>query len=132
MSGGDDPSRRRWLFAGLAALVVLGAIWLPRWWEMRLYRQAEALTGVGAKIQAGTLTDARRRVDPGRTEPQVVAALGRPSLSAATEGSSSHAIWTYYYGDGTLTQAERESAKAERKDRRDNWKEHHEGDDAQP
>lgn len=103
MSGGDDPSRRRWLFAGLAALVVLGAIWLPRWWEMRLYRQAEALTGVGAKIQAGTLTDARRRVDPGRTEPQVVAALGRPSLSAATEGSSSHAIWTYYYGDGTLT-----------------------------
>jgi hypothetical protein len=99
------PERpRRGLYALLAAglVVSLAALWLPRWWEMRLYRQAEALTGVGAPILPGALTDARRKVDPGRSERDVLAALGRPSLTAAAEGSSSHALWTYYYTDGTM------------------------------
>jgi len=86
----------------LAAIVlaVLAALWLPRWWEMRLYRQAEALTGVGAPILPGNLTDARKKIDPGRSSQDVLLAVGRPSLDAST---SSHAIWTYYYADGTMT-----------------------------
>jgi len=93
-------------FFGLlgAGLLAVGAVlWLPRWWERRLYREAEALTGVGAPILSGTLTDARKKIDPGRTEKDVVAALGQPSFSQASEGSSSHGIWIYYYADGTMT-----------------------------
>jgi hypothetical protein len=96
---------RRGLYTLLGAglLAVGAAFWLPRWWETRLYRQAEALTGVGAPVLSGTLTDARKKIDPGRTEKDVVAALGRPSVSQAAEGSSSHGIWIYYYADGTMT-----------------------------
>ncbi len=100
------PGRpRRGVLALLATglLAALAALWLPRWWEMRLYRQAEALTGVGARILPGKLTEARRKIDPGRTEKDVLAAIGRPSLTAETAGSSTHAIWTYYYADGTMT-----------------------------
>jgi len=96
---------RRTLYVLLAAglLASIAAFWLPRWWEMRLYRQAEALTGVGAPILSGTLTDARKKIDPGRTDKQIVAAVGPPSFSANTGGSSTHGIWIYYYGDGTMT-----------------------------
>lgn len=96
---------RQGLYALLGAglLAVGGAFWLPRWWETRLYRQAEALTGVGAPVLSGTLTDARKKIDPGQTEKGVVAALGGPSVSQAAEGSSSHGIWIYYYADGTMT-----------------------------
>ena len=101
----DSELPRRGAYGLLAGilLVAVAALWLPRWWEARLYRQAEALTGVGAPILPGTLTDARRKIDPGRSEKDVLAALGPPSLSAASDGSSSHAIWTYYYADGTMT-----------------------------
>jgi hypothetical protein len=89
------------LAAGLVAAAA--ALWLPRWWEMRLYRQAEALTGVGARILPGTLTDARKKIDPGRSGKEALAALGKPSLMASTDGASTREIWTYYYADGTMT-----------------------------
>lgn len=100
-----SATRGRGLYALLAvALVaVAAAFWLPRWWEMREYRQAEALTGVGSPILPGNLTDARKKIDPGRSEKDVVAALGRPSFSRAADGSSTHAIWAYYFADGTMT-----------------------------
>ncbi len=83
----------------LAAVIGLG----PGWWERHLYRQTEALTGVGSKVQPGTLTDARRKVDPGRSSQQIVAALGDPSFSQSSLGSSRHDLWAYYYADGTMT-----------------------------
>ena len=101
-----DPERPRRGTYGLVAGILLAAaaaLWLPRWWESHLYRQAEALTGVGAPILSGTLTEARRKIDPGRSEKDVLAALGRPSLAAASDASGNHAIWTYYYADGTMT-----------------------------
>lgn len=104
MSEADGARRRVLIPLGFLALVAIAAaFWLPRWWEHRLYRQAEALTGVGSRVLSGSVTDARRKIDPGRTGEQVVAALGQPSFSAGIAGSSTHAIWTYYYSDGTLT-----------------------------
>ena len=104
MSAPAERSRRGlYALLGAALLAVAGALWLPRWWEHRLYRQAEALTGVGAPVLSGTLTDARKKIDPGRSEQDVVAALGRPSIAQAAQGSSSHGIWVYYYADGTMT-----------------------------
>jgi len=88
------------LVAALAATAT--AVWFPRWWEMRLYRQAEALTGVGAPIRAGNLTDARRKIDPNKTDKEVLAALGPPSIQVGTDGASTRGIWTYYYADGTM------------------------------
>ena len=79
------------------------ALWLPRWWEGRLYRQTEAIAGVGASILPGSAGEARRRIDPGLVSEKVVAAIGQPSLSVHTAGSSTHDIWTYYYADGTMT-----------------------------
>jgi peptidoglycan/LPS O-acetylase OafA/YrhL len=99
----ERPRRGRYAVLAAGLLAVLAAFWLPRWWESRLYRQAEALTGVGARILPGSLTEARKKVDPGRASRDVLSALGNPSLSAATAGASRHEIWTYYYADGTMT-----------------------------
>jgi hypothetical protein len=87
----------------VALLAVVAAFWLPRWWEEREYRAAESMAGVGSRIYPGALTDARRKIDPGRKSDQVVEALGKPSLAVATEGTARHDIWTYYYADGTMT-----------------------------
>lgn len=84
-------------------LLVAAAVWLPRWWNNRLYRETESLTGVGSALQPGTVTQSRGRIDPGKTAKQVTEALGRPSFAVGTNGSSTHDIWTYYYADGTMT-----------------------------
>ena len=55
----ERPRRGRYALLAAGLLAVLAAFWLPRWWESRLYRQAEALTGVGARILPGSLTEAR-------------------------------------------------------------------------
>lgn len=103
MDGRERP--RRGLF-GLLLLALLGsaaAFWLPTWWERRTYRAAEAIAGVEAPLRQGDLTAARKKVESGASAEAVRAALGSPSLSAASEGTSRHDIWTYYYADGTLT-----------------------------
>lgn len=96
---------RRALVASLAAVlvVVAAALWLPRWWENRLYRQVEKVAGVGARKLPGSVTEARRRVDPGRTAREVQDAIGPASFAVRTEGTSTHDSWTYYYEDGTMT-----------------------------
>jgi hypothetical protein len=93
------------LYLVIAGALVLAAaaFWLPRWWENREYRKAEAIAGIDSKVLSGKLVDARARVDPGMAASKVTAALGRPSLAVKTEGTSTHEIWTYYFSDGTLT-----------------------------
>jgi hypothetical protein len=49
------------------------------------------------------VTQARGKIDPGKTSKQVTQLVGRPSFAVGTEGSSTHDIWTYYYSDGTMT-----------------------------
>ena len=96
--------RPRLIVALLLMLVLLAAaLWLPRWWENRLFRQAEALTAVGSRVLPGGLTRERGKIKTGDTGRRVVEAIGRPSFSFGTEGSSTHEIWTYYYADGTMT-----------------------------
>ncbi len=101
----SEPGLPRKALVAMVAVAILAAaaFWLPRWWENRLYREAEAMTGVGSPVLAGGVTSARGKIEPGRTAAQVVAAIGRPSFSVRTEGSSTHDIWTYYYADGTMT-----------------------------
>jgi flagellar basal body-associated protein FliL len=101
----EERAPRPALFIALLLVLVLvaAALWLPRWWNNRLYRQTEALTGVGSVVQTGGVTQARGRIDPGKTSQQVVGLVGRPSFAVGTEGSSTHDIWTYYYSDGTMT-----------------------------
>ena len=101
----EESGPRPALFIALFLMVLLigAALWVPRWWESRLSRQAEALTGVGSRVMPGSVTRARGRINPGNPGPQVVEAIGRPSFSVGTEGSSTHEIWTYYYADGTMT-----------------------------
>ncbi len=101
---GEDSSRRGLSAAlVLAALVAAGALWFPRWWENRLYRQAAAIAGAGSPVLKGSVTEARKKIDPCKMSEKVVEAIGRPSFSVRTEGSSTHEIWTYYYADGTMT-----------------------------
>jgi hypothetical protein len=101
----EDHAPRSALFLALAGvlLLVAAALWVPRWWNNRLYRETEALTGVGSAVRSGGVTQARARIDPGKTAKEVVGLVGRPSFSVGTEGSSTHDIWTYYYADGTMT-----------------------------
>ena len=102
-SSAEARSRAGYVLAAVALAAVAAAFWLPRWWEMRLYRQAEALTGVGAPVLSGKLADARSKIDPGKRGSDVIAALGNPSQRADTDGASTHGIWTFYYADGTMT-----------------------------
>jgi len=101
----DEKSPRPSLFVALFLILVLAAaaLWLPRWWENRLFRQAEAMTGVGSRVLPGDVTRARGKINPGDPGRRVSEAIGRPSFSIGTEGSSTHEIWTYYYADGTMT-----------------------------
>jgi hypothetical protein len=101
----EVESRRGRLYLIIAAALVLvaAALWLPTWWEARQYRQAESIAGVGAAVQPGTLTEARRKIETGNTAEAVQAAIGKPSVAVGTEGSSRHDKWTYYYADGTMT-----------------------------
>jgi hypothetical protein len=101
----EERTPRAGLIVGLFLVVgLIGlAVWAPRWWEQRLYRKTEALTGVGAQVLPGDVTTARRKIDPGTPAKQALAALGKPSISVGTQGTSTHEIWTYYYADGTMT-----------------------------
>jgi len=98
-----EEGRRKLLAVLAAGVLVLGAgAFGLRWWEGRVDRQSEAIAGIG-KVLPGSVTDARRKVDPGRTEQAVLEAIGKPSARAETRGAEHHAKWTYYYADGTLT-----------------------------
>jgi hypothetical protein len=97
------PTRTLLITSVLLVIGIAAAVWGPRLWEHRLYRQAEAIAGVGAPVRPGLVTDARRRIDPGKTREAVSTALGKASFSMRTEGSSVHEIWVYYYRDGTMT-----------------------------
>jgi hypothetical protein len=100
----NDARPRKGLFAAAVAVVILvgAAVWFPRWLENRTYREVEQIAGVGAAVQAGTLGDARKKVDPGVTTEAMRERLGNPSMSVATEGTERREIWTYYYADGTM------------------------------
>ncbi len=97
------PRRSLWALAALVPVFVAVALWLPRWWENREYREAEAIAGVGAPIVPGTLVEARKRLDTGDASEDVAARLGKPSISVATEGRDTvREVWTYYFSDGTM------------------------------
>jgi hypothetical protein len=98
-----EPIRRKLVAVLAAGVLFLGAgAFGLRWWESRVDRQSEGLAGIG-RVLTGSVTDARRKVDPGRTERQVLEAIGQPSARAASSGAEHHAKWSYYYSDGTLT-----------------------------
>ena len=102
----DEEKSRRGLLAAVV-LVPIGlaaALWLPQWWERRELEAAREIAGVGSKLAAGSMTDARKKIDPGATGEAIVAAIGKASFAVGTDGKDSkHEIWTYYFTDGTMT-----------------------------
>jgi hypothetical protein len=102
----ETLSPRRGLVAAaiFIPIFVALALWLPRWWENREYREAEKIAGVGAPLAPGSLAEARKKIDPGVASNDVVARIGKPAISIGTEGRDTRReIWTYYFADGTLT-----------------------------
>jgi hypothetical protein len=101
---GASPRRALLAAVALVPLLVAAVLWLPRWWENREYREAEAIAGVGAPLSSGRVADARGKIDPGAASDAVLARLGKPAMSVGTEGRDARReIWTYYFADGTLT-----------------------------
>ena len=101
-----EGGSRRGLVAAviLVPIILAAALWLPRWWEGRELNAARNIAGVGSKMAAGSMTDARKKIDPGLSREQIVAAIGQPSFAVGTEGKEArHEIWTYYFQDGTMT-----------------------------
>ena len=101
-----EAGPRRGLIAAVVGIPIVfaAALWLPRWWEGRELKAAREIAGVGSKIVPGSMTDARKKIDPGLTREQIVTAIGQPSFAVGTEGAASrHEIWTWYFQDGTMT-----------------------------
>ena len=101
----DDRSPRRGLIVAviLIPILLVAALWLPRWWENREFQQVQAIAGVGSQVVPGTVTEARKKIDPGQSAEKIVTAVGKPSFSVGTDGKDSrHEIWTYYFADGTM------------------------------
>ena len=97
------PRRGLILLAAFVPIFVAATLWLPRWWENREYRAAEAIAGVGAPIVPGSLAAARKQFDPGTSTEDLVARIGKPSMAVAMEGRESvREVWTYYFADGTM------------------------------
>ena len=102
----EQQTRRRLLAAiVLVPIVLVAALWLPRWWEGRELRQAREIAGVGSRAPGGQ-HDRRAQEDRPRNDRREgrQAAIGKASFAVGTEGQDSrHEIWTYYFTDGTLT-----------------------------
>jgi hypothetical protein len=104
MASADTPRRRLILAVFLVPILLIAVLWLPRWWENREFQQLQAIAGVGSRVIAGNLTDARRKIDQGASAQKIEAAIGKPSFAVGTDGKDSrHEIWTYYFADGTMT-----------------------------
>lgn len=102
----DEVRTRRRLLAALVLVpaALVAALWLPHWWEGRELKAAREIAGVGSQLSPGSMTDARKNIDPGATAEKIVAAIGKPGFAVGTEGKDSRReIWTYYFIDGTLT-----------------------------
>jgi hypothetical protein len=99
-----QSSRRRLILAVfLVPILLIAVLWLPSWWENREFQQVQAIAGVGSRIVAGNLTDARRKIDPGASAQKIEAAIGKASFAVGTDGKDSRReIWTYYFADGTM------------------------------
>ncbi len=101
MSDTEKTSRVPLVALAFVALALAAAVFGLRCWQHRVDRQSETLAGIG-RVLPGSVTEARRKVDPGRPEKAVLEAIGKPSVSVETRGASRHALWTYYYADGTM------------------------------
>ena len=105
MNDAERKTRNRLLAAVvLVPLLLVAALWLPRWWEGRELSEARKIAGVGSQLTAGSMTDARKKVDPGLAADKIVAAIGKPGFAVGADGrDTTHEIWTYYFSDGTMT-----------------------------
>jgi len=105
LNGAEQKTRSRLLAAVvLVPLFLVAALWLPKWWEGRELAEARKIAGVGSQLTAGSMTDARRKVDPGLAADKIVAAIGKPGFAVGADGrATTHEIWTYYFTDGTMT-----------------------------
>ena len=105
MNDAEQKTRSRLLAAVvLVPLLLVAALWLPKWWEGRELSEARKIAGVGSQLTAGSMTDARKKVDPGLAADKIVAAIGKPGFAVGADGrDTTHEIWTYYFTDGTMT-----------------------------
>ena len=105
MNDAEQKTRSRLLAAVvLVPLFLVAALWLPKLWEGRELSEARKIAGVGSQLTAGSMTDARRKVDPGLAADKIVAAIGKPGFAVGADGrDTTHEIWTYYFTDGTMT-----------------------------
>ena len=101
----DEQKTRKRLLAAVVIVPALlaAALWLPTWWEGRELREARKIAGVGSQLTAGSMTDARKKIDPGMTAEKIEAAIGKAGFAVGNDGPVKHAIWTYYFSDGTMT-----------------------------
>jgi hypothetical protein len=101
----EQTTRRRLLAAVVIVPALLAAaLWLPRWWERRELQEVRAIAGVESQLTPGSMTDARKKIDPGLTSDKIAATIGKPGFAVGTSGRDArHEIWTYYFSDGTMT-----------------------------
>ncbi|HEY4229781.1 MAG TPA: hypothetical protein VGO79_06395, partial [Thermoanaerobaculia bacterium] len=102
---GEPVFTRKALIAAifLVPVLLVIALWGPKWWEKHELQEAQKVAGVGSQMVPGHITDARKKIDPGATAGAIVAAIGKPSFKVGTQGKdSTREIWTYYFADGTM------------------------------
>ena len=99
----ERRSRTLTVLLAFVPILLAAVLWLPKWWEKRLYRESEAIAGVEAPIVSGAIADARKKTENGMRAEALVAAIGKPSMLVGTDGKDARReIWTYYFADGTM------------------------------
>src|SRR4249920_3841171 len=87
LNDAEQKTRSRLLAAVvLVPLFLVAALWLPKWWEGRELSEARKIAGVGSQLTAGSMTDARKKVDPGLAADKIVAAIGKPGFAVGADG----------------------------------------------
>jgi hypothetical protein len=98
----ETEGRRRIVAAFvLAAIAGVAALVLPRLLESREGGKPGSSSGAGV-VLPGNVTEARRKIDPGKSEKAVLELIGKPSAAVETKGLERHTVWTYTYADGNL------------------------------
>ena len=93
----------RLLVLAIVALIAIGIAFFAARPKPQIALSSNSAVNTAANhVLPGKTYEQRAKIDPGLTQAQVAAALGKPSESSESRGDVVSARWNYLYKDGNL------------------------------